>query len=116
LKICANSYILIIDEYKTPEVISMELTELSNVLKILGHPLRLKVLLLLKENGEMCVCELLPLLDVTQPNLSQHLSIMRLGGLLENTKVGNTIRYRLTNSEFLHEILEVVEKYSKVEV
>ncbi|MCD6463206.1 MAG: helix-turn-helix transcriptional regulator, partial [Thermotogae bacterium] len=55
----------------------MKLTELSGVLKILGHPLRLKVLLLLKENREMCVCELLPMLDVTQPNLSQHLSLMR---------------------------------------
>jgi len=116
LTIFAISYILIIEKRETFEVIPMKLTELSGVLKILGHPLRLKVLLLLKENREMCVCELLPMLDVTQPNLSQHLSLMRLSGLLESTKVGNTIRYRLADNEFLHEILKVIEKYSKVGV
>ncbi|WP_448376088.1 ArsR/SmtB family transcription factor [Fervidobacterium sp.] len=89
----------------------MELTELAEVLKILGHPSRLKIVSLLKENGEMCVCELLPRLNVTQPNLSQHLSIMRLSGLLESIKVGNTIRYKLSDNELLHEILEIVEKY-----
>jgi len=94
----------------------MELSEMANVLKILGHPLRLKILTLLKEKGEMCVCELLPRLDVTQPNLSQHLSIIRLSGLLESIKVGNTIRYKLSDNELLHEILEVVEKYSGLEV
>ncbi|MCD6449846.1 MAG: helix-turn-helix transcriptional regulator [Thermotogaceae bacterium] len=94
----------------------MELTELSDILKILGHPLRLKVLLLLKKNGEMCVCELLSLLNVTQPNLSQHLSVMRLSGLIGGTKDGNTVKYKLANNEFLHKVLEVVEKFSEVEV
>jgi len=94
------------------EVVYMELENVAELLRIIGHPIRLKILQLLKQNGEMCVCELLPLLEVSQPNLSQHLSILRLSGLVENNKVGNTIRYRLADNELLHEILEIIEKYT----
>ncbi len=41
--------------------------------------------------------------------------MMRLGGLLESINVGNTIKYKLSDNELLHEILEVVEKYSGLE-
>uniref|UniRef100_A0A832IL17 ArsR family transcriptional regulator n=1 Tax=Fervidobacterium pennivorans TaxID=93466 RepID=A0A832IL17_FERPE len=94
----------------------MELENVAELLKIIGHPIRLKILQLLKRNGELCVCELLPLLEVSQPNLSQHLSILRLSGLVENNKVGNTIRYRLSNNELLREILEIIEKHANLEV
>jgi ArsR family transcriptional regulator len=94
----------------------MELENVAELLKIIGHPIRLKILQLLKQNGELCVCELLPLLEVSQPNLSQHLSILRLSGLVENNKVGNTIRYRLSDNKLLNEILEIVEKHTYSEV
>jgi len=94
----------------------MELENVAELLKIIGHPTRLKILQLLKQNGELCVCELLPLLEVSQPNLSQHLSILRLSGLVENNKVGNTIRYRLSDNKLLNEILEIVEKHTYSEV
>lgn len=94
----------------------MELENVAELLKIIGHPIRLKILQLLKRNGELCVCELLPLLEVSQPNLSQHLSILRLSGLVENNKVGNTIRYRLSDNELLREILEIIEKHTNLEV
>ncbi|NPU89045.1 MAG: winged helix-turn-helix transcriptional regulator [Fervidobacterium sp.] len=94
----------------------MELENVAELLKIIGHPIRLKILQLLKQKGELCVCELLPLLEVSQPNLSQHLSILRLSGLVENNKVGNTIRYRLSDNKLLNEILEIVEKHTYSEV
>lgn len=94
----------------------MELENVAELLKIIGHPTRLKILQLLKQKGELCVCELLPLLEVSQPNLSQHLSILRLSGLVENNKVGNTIRYRLSDNKLLNEILEIVEKHTYSEV
>jgi DNA-binding transcriptional ArsR family regulator len=94
----------------------MELENVAELLKVIGHPIRLKILQLLKQNGELCVCELLPLLEVSQPNLSQHLSILRLSGLVENNKVGNTIRYRLSDNKLLNEILEIVEKHTYSEV
>jgi ArsR family transcriptional regulator len=94
----------------------MELENVAELLKIIGHPIRLKILQLLKQNGELCVCELLPLLEVSQPNLSQHLSILKLSGLVENNKVGNTVRYRLSDNKLLNEILEIVEKHTYSEV
>jgi ArsR family transcriptional regulator len=94
----------------------MELENVAELLKIIGHPIRLKILQLLKQNGKLCVCELLPLLEVSQPNLSQHLSILKLSGLVENNKVGNTVRYRLSDNKLLNEILEIVEKHTYSEV
>jgi len=94
----------------------MELENVAELLRIIGHPIRLKILQLLKQKGELCVCELLPLLEVSQPNLSQHLSILKLSGLVENNKVGNTIRYRLSDNKLLNEILEIVEKHTYSEV
>ena len=41
---------------------------------------------------------------------------MRLSGLIGGTKDGNTVKYKLANNEFLHKVLEVVEKFSEVEV
>jgi ArsR family transcriptional regulator len=94
----------------------MELENVAELLKIIGHPIRLKILQLLKQNAELCVCELLSLLKVSQPNLSQHLSVLRLSGLVENNKVGNTIRYRLADNELLHELLEIIERHTNSEV
>ena len=53
----------------------------AEVLKTVAHPLRLRIVELL-ESGEKSVTELKELLGVTQPLTSQHLSQMRMRGVL----------------------------------
>lgn len=61
----------------------------------LAHPLRLRMLMLLQQEGELCVCELTHVLDVSQPMVSRHLAQLREAGLVSDRRRGLWIYYRL---------------------
>jgi len=69
-------------------------------LRAIAHELRLAVLCHLK-NGPMCVNELMEVTAASQSNLSQHLSKMRMMGIIVNDKRGQQVYYRIANPEFL---------------
>jgi len=50
-------------------------------------------------------------LNTTQSNLSQHLTVLRLTGLVESQRTGNMIHYRLAENEFLLHLLNNVESF-----
>lgn len=89
----------------------MDLRTVVELFKVLSHPTRLRIVLLLKEHGQLCVCELMSHLNTTQPNLSQHLAVLRLNGLVETHKTKNMIYYRLAENEFLLHLLNNVESF-----
>jgi len=60
----------------------MEYASLAKFLRIIGDDNRLRILCLLK-NGERCVCEIYPNLDLSQNLVSSHLKIMLDFGLLK---------------------------------
>jgi ArsR family transcriptional regulator len=78
------------------------------MLKALAHPTRIKILEMLRE-GEKCVCEMLPFLHLEQPNVSQHLAILRNSGIVEAEKRGPSVFYRLKN-EKLAQILALLDQ------
>lgn len=61
----------------------------------LAHPLRLRMLMLLQQEGELCVCELTHTLEVSQPMVSRHLAQLREAGLVADRRQGLWIYYRL---------------------
>ena len=71
----------------------------SEGLRAIAHELRLNVLCQLL-NGSMCVAELMEATGASQSNLSQHLSKMRLMGVLKNEKRGQQVYYRIANPLF----------------
>jgi len=68
--------------------------QLSECMKLLSDKTRLTILALLKER-EMCVCDLVDILETTQPNISQHLRKLKLGGLVNETKRSQWVYYSL---------------------
>ncbi|MBS0970837.1 metalloregulator ArsR/SmtB family transcription factor [Nissabacter archeti] len=64
--------------------------------KNLSDETRLSLVLLLREKGELCVCELTSILKESQPKISRHLAILRDGGLLIDRRDGKWIYYRLS--------------------
>jgi ArsR family transcriptional regulator len=68
-------------------------------LRAIAHELRLSVLCHLME-GPMCVHELMQRTGASQSNLSQHLSKMRMMGLLLNEKRGQEVYYSLANPAY----------------
>jgi ArsR family transcriptional regulator len=62
--------------------------------KLLGDKTRLTLLALLKERA-VCVCDLVELLETSQPNVSQHLRKLKDAGLVSETRKGTWIYYSL---------------------
>ena len=73
--------------------------------KALSDEKRIRILKLLTIR-EMCVCELMIALDVTQPNLSHHLKILENQGFVNRRKEGKWAYYSLTNSKATEELFK----------
>lgn len=63
--------------------------------KALADQTRLRILSLLVQNPQLCVCELTDALELAQPKISRHLAILREAGLLQDRKLGLWVHYRL---------------------
>jgi len=72
--------------------------EVANLLKTLSHPARLMIVCTLIE-GEHSVGEIEEKLDLHQPHLSQHLTVLRGSGIVETRREGKQIFYRLTEEK-----------------
>lgn len=78
-----------------------EITRLqADVLKVLAHPVRLEILHLLAD-GPVEVGRLAAATAASQPNVSQHLAVLRSAGLVEPDRHGREIRYRLTDPDVI---------------
>ena len=65
------------------------------IFKALGDELRLAALLLIRNQGKLCVCELTEAFEVSQPKVSRHLAILRDLGLVETERRGQWVYYYL---------------------
>ncbi len=63
--------------------------------KALGDSTRLRIIKILAIK-EMCVCEVMVALDLTQPNASHHLNILEREGIAKKRREGKWILYRLS--------------------
>lgn len=70
----------------------------ANFYKLLGNPRRLEIILLLTQ-GELTVNEMSKMLGIPQPNISQHLAILRGSGVVATHRDGIKIRYRLVSDK-----------------
>lgn len=61
----------------------------------LAHPLRLRTLILLEQDRELCVCELTRVLGVSQPMISRHLAQLRTAWVVLDRREGLWVHYRL---------------------
>lgn len=65
------------------------------VFKALGDENRLAIMLMIRQEEELCVCELTEALDASQPSISRYLAQLREQGLLEDERRGQWVYYRL---------------------
>jgi ArsR family transcriptional regulator len=72
-----------------PDVQRDQALRMAEVAKALGDPIRLQLVdVLRKHAGKVCVCELVPLFDISQPTLSHHLKKLRDAGLVDSERKG----------------------------
>ena len=72
-----------------PDVQREQAIRMAEVAKALGDPIRLQLVdVLRKHAGKVCVCELVPLFDISQPTLSHHLKKLRAAGMVDSERLG----------------------------
>jgi ArsR family transcriptional regulator len=72
-----------------PDVEREQALRMAQVAKALGDPIRLQLVDVLRRHADkVCVCELLPLFDISQPTLSHHLKKLRDAGLVDSERQG----------------------------
>ena len=64
--------------------------------KTLSDETRLSILILLKRNGELCVCDICNEMSLSQPKISRNMAILRNSGLVLDRKEGKWVYYRLS--------------------
>ncbi|WP_075181761.1 metalloregulator ArsR/SmtB family transcription factor [Pantoea sp. 1.19] len=64
--------------------------------KILSDETRLAIVMLLRESGEMCVCDICGATSASQPKISRHMAILREAELVLDRREGKWIHYRLS--------------------
>jgi len=85
---------------------------LASTFKALSDETRLRIMTLLLENDELCVCDFVGALGQTQSKVSRHLRYLYNAGLVEDRRDGLWIHYRLS-SKLEPEQTVVVEALSK---
>ena len=77
-----------------PDVERRQAEGMAAVAKALSDPVRLQLVdVLRKHAGKVCVCELVPLFDLSQPTVSHHLKVLRNAGIVESEKQGLWVYY-----------------------
>ena len=72
--------------------------EITEKFKALAHPARLKILANLMK-GECCVGDMQRCLSLSQPNVSQHLGVLKDAGIINGRREKNKICYRISDKK-----------------
>ncbi len=87
-----------------------EAADVAVLFRVLGEPARLLLLsaIAAQPSEEVCACELVESLGLSQPTVSHHLKVMYEAGLLKKERRGNWIYYRIVRERlvFLRKVLD----------
>ena len=68
----------------------------AGLFKALGDPTRLEIVGMLADaGGELCVCEIEPRFDLSQPTISHHLRLLREAGIVRAQRRGSWVYYAI---------------------
>jgi len=73
---------------------TMEMT--AQIFKCLSDPIRLRIVLLLQAEGELCVCDLMAVLKLPQSTVSRHLAYLKRHGWLDDRREGVWMHYAIS--------------------
>lgn len=89
-----------------------KISESTEILRALAHPLRLKILEFIDQNEEINVNKIYNTLNLEQSITSQHLKILRLAKLVDANRDGKYIYYSI-NYDRLHNSIESLENFKQ---
>ena len=75
-----------------------EADELAACFRLLGDPKRVRILYVLLEAGELCVCDIAAAAEISETTVSQAMRLLRTAGIVRNRRDGRMIYYRLDDA------------------
>ncbi|HJX31450.1 MAG TPA: metalloregulator ArsR/SmtB family transcription factor [Thermodesulfobacteriota bacterium] len=87
--------------------------EIAIIFKALSDDTRLRVIKLLQER-ELCVCELMQVLDMSQPRISRHMSVLKNAGFVDDRREGKWVHYFLCNGTDNEDIKRILQSFSQM--
>lgn len=87
---------------------------LAQTLKALSDPVRLRIILLLQAEGELCVCDLMAVLGLPQSTVSRHLAYLKRSCWVDTRREGVWMHYTLSNESCVicREILQILKHHA----
>lgn len=91
---------------------------LTNTFSLVGNDVRIKILYLLQEEGQLCPCDLSDILKVNTSPISQHLRKLKDGKIITAKKSGQTIFYSISPeyAEILKPIFKLINNNKVLEL
>ena len=83
----------------------------ARIFKVIGDPNRVKILEILR-NGEICQCEIIPLIGQSQPAVSRHLKLLEESGLITSYKNTTKIFYNIADKH-IYTLLDSIDTKMK---
>jgi ArsR family transcriptional regulator len=81
-----------------PSVAEADVRPFSRVFRALSDETRIRMVALLG-HGELCVCHIERALEMSQPNVSRHLGVLRSAGVVDARRDGSWVYYRLVEQD-----------------
>jgi len=82
--------------------------EMAEIFKALSHPIRLRIVCGLIQKKECNVTKMVQHLNMPQPNVSQHINILKNADIIEGYRKGNEICYKVTN-KIVEKMIQALE-------
>jgi len=87
---------------------------LAQTIKALSDPIRLRIVLLLQAEGELCVCDLMEVLNLPQSTVSRHLAYLKRSCWVDTRREGVWMYYRLRpeSCRICLDLLDVLKRHT----
>lgn len=82
-------------------------TRWADILKTIGHPIRIRIIETLL-GSDKCVSNIWGCLELPQSTVSQHLSLLRTKGIVQNERCGSKVKYSITDRR-IEEIIKLIK-------
>jgi len=95
---------------------SIILKHLAQTLKALSDPIRLRIILLLQAEGELCVCDLMAVLNLPQSTVSRHLAYLKRSCWVDIRREGVWMHYKLSleSCDICQGLLQLLKQHANV--
>lgn len=100
--------------WRVPVLLSEPMKHLAQTIKALSDPIRLRIVLLLQAEGELCVCDLMAVLNLPQSTVSRHLAYLKRSCWVDTRRQGVWMHYTLSRESCLicKELLLILKRHA----